>query len=168
MSAAVSTVFAAENKYAPLAYQPLCSFGQALVDVEVARHPELKILTVHVTPRGVPVDTDKERRLFFSNIGRVGKMDAGPDAQVYQSNRELVEIEKDPAPASTNFSITATPKYEVLEILRDRAGNRIGLVVMVFPYHENFDLEQYHKIALQVAKALSERISSKDGLFDPA
>lgn len=150
MSAAASTIFAAENKYAPLAYQPLCSFGRALVDVEVARHPELKILTVHVTPRGV------------------SKMDAGPDAQVYQSNRELVEIEKDPSPASTNFSITATPKDEVLEILRDRAGNRIGLVVMVFPYHENFDLKQYHKIALQVAQELSERISSKDGLFDPA
>ncbi len=158
----------ADSKYAPLAYQPLCPQGQALVDMEMARHPELKILTLHVTPRGVSVDADKERRLFFSNIGRVSKMDADVDAEVYRSDKELVEVVKDPTPPSTNFSITASPKYEVLTILRDDKGNRIGLIVMVFPYHENFDLEQYHKIALLITKELNERISSKDGMFDPA
>jgi hypothetical protein len=168
MSALMTTAVAADQKYAPLTYQPLCNLGQALVDMEVARHPELKILTVHVTPRGIPADTDSERRLFFSNIGRVSKVDAGVDAEVYRSNKELIEIEKDPAPPSTNFSITAAPKYEVLEILRDRNGNRLGLIVMVFPYHDNFDLEQYHKVALLVAKELGERISKKDELFDPA
>lgn len=168
LAAAAATAHAVDAKYAPLSYQPICSQGQALVDMEVARHPELKILTLHVTPHGVPADTDNERRLFFSNIGRVSKVDAGVDAEVYRSDKELVEIEKDPAPPSTNFSITASPKYEVLEILRDKNGTRIGLIVMVFPYHDNFDLEQYHKVALQVARELNERIASKDGLFDPA
>jgi hypothetical protein len=168
LTAVAATAHAADAKYSPLAYQPICSQGQALVDMEVARHPELKILTLHVTPRDVPVDVDSERRLFFSNIGRVSKVDAGPDGDVYRSDKELIEIEKNPAKPSTNFSITATPKYEVLEILRDKNGARIGLIVMVFPYHENFDLEQYHKVALQVARELNERIASKDSLFDPA
>ena len=35
-----------------------------------------------------------------------------------------MEIFKDPSPPSTNFSITANPKYEVLDVLRDKAGNK--------------------------------------------
>ena len=50
------TVRAADSAgaYPPLKYKPLCSHGQALVDMEMARHPELKLITVHITPLGVP------------------------------------------------------------------------------------------------------------------
>ena len=166
----VASALAAEtpNKFAPLAYTPLCNYGQALVDMEVARHPELKILTVHVTPPGVAAVDDRERRLLFSNIGRIGKVDNDADGEVFRGGIEVVEVLKGPAPPSTNFSITAAPKYEVLNILKDQSGKSIGLIVMVFPYHENFDLEKYHAIAKAVVSELNSRVPAKDDLFKPA
>ena len=158
----------ATNKYAPLAYTPMSTYGQALVDMEVAKHPELKILSVHVTPRHVSPAVDKERRLMFSNIGRIGKVDNDEDGAVFRGGKEVVNIEKDPAPPSMNFSITATPKYEVMELLKDKTGKNVGLIVMVFPYHENFNLEAYHAIAKAVAAEVNSRVGSKDGLFKPA
>jgi hypothetical protein len=67
-----------------------------------------------------------------------------------------------------NFSITATPKYEVLGMLRTKSGEKIGLVVMVFPWHKDFDLEIYHRIAQTICREFSARITSKDDLFAPA
>jgi len=157
------------NPFAPLAYRPLGNCGQALVDMEMARHPELKILTIHLTPTGVAPESDRERCLMFSNIGRIGKVDNDEDGAVFRAGKESVEVQKDPAPASTNFSITATPKYEVLEILRDKFGQKIGLIVMVFPFHEDFDLEKYHAVAKAVAEELHARMTdNKDDLFKPA
>lgn len=156
------------SKYAPLTYTPLCNYGQALVDMEMAKHPELKILTVHVTPPGIAPEIDKERRLMFSNIGRIGKIDNDLDSEIFKGGKEVVEVLKSPTPASTNFSITATPKYEVWNILKDKSGKNIGLIVMVFPYHENFDLEQYHAVAKAVVEELNSRTTTKDDLFKPA
>jgi len=166
----VSFSFAAETpgQFAPLAYTPMGNYGQALVDMEMARHPELKILTVHVTPPGVAASVDQERRLMFSNIGRIGKVDNAADGDAFRGGVEVVEVAREPAPPSTNFSITAPPKYEVLGILRDKSGRNIGLIVMVFPYHENFDLEKYHAIAKAVVQELNSRVPSKDDLFKPA
>lgn len=158
----------AAGKYAPLTYTPLGFYGQALADIEVAKHPELKILTIHVTPRGVPADKNGDRRLMFGNLGRIGKVDNAGDDEAYTNGKEVVEVEKDPAPPSMNFSITATPKYEVLTPLLDKAGNKIGLIVMVFPYHENFDLEIYHKVAQTVASELNGKVGNKDDLLKPA
>jgi hypothetical protein len=156
------------NKYAPLTYTPMSTYGQALVDMEVAAHPELKILTLHVTPPGIAVDVDKERRLMFSNIGRIGKVDDPVGAKIFRSDTDDIVIKKEAPPPSTNFSITAAPKYEVGTQLKDASGKPIGLAVMVFPYHENFDLEVYHRIAQSVAADLSSRVKSKDDLFRPA
>jgi hypothetical protein len=156
------------NKYAPLAYAPMSTYGQALVDMEVAKHPELTILSIHVTPSGIAADVDKERRLMFSNIGRIGKVDDAVGADVFRGAKEVIDIKKNPAPPSSNFSITAPPKYEVATQLKDTSGKTIGLIVMVFPYHENFDLETYHQIANQVAADLNTRVTTKDDLFKPA
>src|SRR5258706_14609638 len=117
------------NKYAPLTYMPMSTYGQALVDMEVAKHPEIKILTIHVTPSGVPAETDKERRMMFSNIGRIGKVDDPVGAEIFRSNKDDVVIKKDPAPPSMNFSITATPKSEVGTQLKNASGTTIGLIV---------------------------------------
>jgi hypothetical protein len=165
----ISSLHAEEaSKFAPLAYTPMGMYGQALVDMETSKHPELKILTVHVTPPGIAPEVDKERRLMFSNIGRIGKVDNDEDGATFRAGKEVVEVQKNPAPPSTNFSITATPKYEVLTPLNDKSGKKVGLIVMVFPYHDNFDLEKYHAIAKEVAADLSSRTISKDALFKPA
>ncbi|MEO6874894.1 MAG: hypothetical protein ABI222_08735 [Opitutaceae bacterium] len=156
------------NPFAPLTYTPQGNYGQALVDMEMARHPELKILTVHVTPPGVAATADAERRLLFSNIGRIGKVDNAADGEVFRGGVEVIEVLKEAAPPSTNFSITAAPKYEVVEILQDATGAKIGLIVMVFPYHENFDLGKYRTVAQAVARELNRRVTTKDGLFKPA
>ena len=170
LAAGIRTLRAADaaNPYAPLAYKPLCNLGQALADVEVAKHKELKILTLHVTPLGSPVEGDGNRHLFFGNIGRIGKVDDADDDKAFRTGQEVVEVQDKPAPPSLNFSITATPKYEVLGILKTKDGTNIGLCVMVFPYHKDFDLETYHKIAQTVCDELSSRIDSKDSLFAPA
>jgi len=156
------------GKYAPLPYNPLGTYGQALVDVEVASHPELKILTVHVTPPGVSPDQNGNRRLMFSNIGRIGKIDNEEDDTIFTGGKEVTEVTDKPAPASTNFSITAAPKYEVISPLLDKSGKKIGLIVMVFPYHEHFDLEIYHQVAKTVEAKLNGKVDSKEDLLAPA
>jgi hypothetical protein len=163
-----SAADSASNAYTPLAYHPLGTYGQALVDVEIAKHPELKILTVHVTPPGVSPDKDGDRRLMFSNIGRIGKVDNAEDDAVFRGGKEVVEIQKTPAPKSTNFSITATPKYEVIDLLKDKSGKNIGLIVMVFPYHAGALLDTYHQVAQQVTAELNGKVSDKEELLAPA
>ena len=164
------TVRAADSAgaYPPLKYQPLCSHGQALVDMEMARHPELKLITVHITPLGVPADANAERRILCSSIGRFGKPDAGPDAEVFNTNAEQVEIDKKLAPGANPFGPTAAPKYEVMAPLYDQAGDKIGIIVVVFPWKAGDDVAQKHATALKIRDEFKERTASKDDLLRPA
>jgi hypothetical protein len=158
----------AASKYAPLPYPPRGLHGQALVDMELAKHPELKLLILHVTPPGVPADSDKDRAIMFSDIGRIGKPDNDEDIGVFRSRQEHVEAQATAGTKVPPWSITAPPKFEVLTILYDRAGNAIGLAGIIFPYKQGDDTAKLTTLAHEIRDDLKTRIDSKDQLFDPA
>jgi hypothetical protein len=167
MLAATLAPLRAADPYAPLKYKPICTHGQALVDMEMARHPELKLITVHITPRGIPTDSAKDRCILCSSIGRFGKPDAGPDGDVVTTGKEQVEIDRH-APGANPFAPTAPPKYEVLTPLLARSGKIIGLLVVVFPWKEGVDTDKLHQVAMQIRDDFKERTADKDDLLRPA
>ena len=168
LTAAASGAGPSALHYAPLKYQPICSHGQALVDMEMAKHRELKLITLHATPPGVPADANEQRCILCSSIGRFGKPDAGPDADVFKKNQEFIELTKTAPPGTNPGGPTAPPKYEVLTPLLDRSGASIGIAVIVFLYKEGDDLAKLHQIAMDIRDELRQRIASKDDLLRPA
>ncbi len=156
------------QKYAPLHYPPRGLHGQALVDMELAKHPELKILVLHTTLPGISVESDKDRCIFFSNIGRIGKPDIDEDAAIFRSRKESTEAQAKPGPDVVPWSITSAPKFEVMAILYDRSGKAIGLAGIIFPYKDGEDTSKYVKIAREIEADLKERIESREQLFEPA
>ena len=161
----------ASNPYAPLAYKPLCKLRPSARTTSRSSESTLrwsKSSTLHVTPPGVAVDVDTDRHLFFGNIGRIGKLDNADDGEAFRGGKEVIELQDKPSPPSPNFSITAAPKYEVLGMLRTKSGEKIGLTVMVFPYHVGTDVEVYHKIAQTICDELASRIDDKEQLFAAA
>jgi hypothetical protein len=158
----------APNAFAPLAYAPLGNYGQALVDMEMAKHSELKLITLHVTPAGVPADSDKDRCILCSSIGRIGKHDNDEDIGIFRANKEKTELEKDLAPGAPSYGPTAPPKYEVMTPLLDKAGETIGLAVIVFGYKAGDDVKKFDRIAHDIRDELRERIAAKDDLLKPA
>ena len=158
----------ASTKYAPLAYAPAGNYGQALVDMEMAKHVELKLITLHVTPKGVAADSDKDRCIMFSTIGRIGKHDNQEDIDIFKAGQEKTEIATDPAPGVPSWSPTSTPKFEVMAPLQDSSGKSIGLAVIVFGYKKGEDTDKFIKIAHDIRDEIKDRTPSKDALFDPA
>jgi len=158
----------APNKYAPLAYAPLGNVGQALVDMEMAKHPELKLITLHVTPRGIPADSDKDRCILFSSIGRIGKHDNDEDIGIFKANKESTEVATEPVPGVPKWSVTSTPKFEVLTPLLDSSGKSIGLAVIVFAYKKGDDVGKFTETAHTIRDEIKDRTPSKDALFEPA
>lgn len=158
----------AANKFAPLTYAPAGNLGQALVDMEMAKHPELKLITLHVTPKGVAADSEKDRCILFSTIGRIGKHDNQEDLDVVKAGQEKTEVATDPAPGVPSWSPTSTPKFEVLTPLLDSSGKTIGLAVIVFAYKKGDDTGKFTKAAHDIRDEIRDRTPSKDALLDPA
>jgi hypothetical protein len=158
----------ASTKYAPLTYAPAGNHGQALVDMEMAKHVELKLITLHVTPKGVAADSDKDRCIMFSTIGRIGKHDNQEDIDVFKAGQEKTEVATDPAPGVPSWSPTSTPKFEVMEPMLDSSGSPVGLAVIVFAYKAGDDTDKFTKAARKIRDEIKARTPSKDALFDPA
>src|SRR3974390_2650795 len=98
---------------------PVKGYGQELVDEAIAANPDLLVAMMHVTPPG-----EKDNIIVASNIGRFGKKADEDDMRVIETGRSNLEI----AAGGTRF--------EVELVLQDAAGNTIGALGLVFPYHE--------------------------------
>lgn len=156
------------NPYAPLPYRPLGNVGQALVDLEMFSHPELKLVTLHITPQGVAADSDKDRCILCSSIGRIGKPDEDEDNAVFDSGKATHEVETAMNPKLAPWAVTQAPKYEVSMPLLDRSGEKIGLLVLCFGYRPGDDTAKLDRIADAILNDIRNRISSKDDLLAPA
>jgi hypothetical protein len=160
----------AEGRYLPLKFEPLGARGQGIVDMEMEKHDELKLIAVHVTLRGVPADALKDRYIMFSSFGNIGKPDSDSDLAWFQ---ELLKTKKsksravaDHSPGYLYYRVTAHPKYAVQAPLMTRTGEIIGFIGIVFPYTEGDDTKKYDAIAQSVADDFRSRIDHKDDLYD--
>jgi hypothetical protein len=136
----------AGNLLDPWPYVPAASehtFGQALVDKTIARHPEVIILALHATPPG-----SKTNVILGSNIGRIGKAADEDDLRVIEkgeTNREVNENGR---------------RFEAELPLNDAHGKRIGALGVVFRYHAGEDKEALVRRAEKIRDEMAREIAS--------
>jgi hypothetical protein len=126
------------------------TYAQKLVDETVARHPELLVLAMHVTP---PNSSDNV--IIASNIGRIGKKADEDDLRVIQTGKPNLEVNK------------TGDRFEVEMVLLDRSGKNLGAVATVFAYKEGDSKSKLASQGKKIRDELRKQIASKDKLFDP-
>jgi predicted membrane-bound mannosyltransferase len=142
--------------------------AQKLVDEAMAKHPEVVILSMHVTPpqkaenviiaSSVRPQSPSHSSLLHRKtqpawIGRKSNTD---DERVISSRRSNIEVNK----AGNHIEVTVP--------LQDHSGKTIGALGVVFNYKEGDDKGRYKKVAEQIRDEWRTQISNKDSLFEPA
>ncbi len=135
-------------------------YAQVLADETMAGHPELLSVTFHGVPPGSPAD--HYTMYAGSYPDRIGNPDDPDDIDVSKKGITIVDPRwrrlKDPV-----------KKFVVLEPLRDRAGENIGLIVYAFKTDAgNAGERKYTAAAMDLRDALQARIPSYAALFERA
>jgi hypothetical protein len=92
-------------------------YAQKLLDETLAKHPEVVIMAMHVTPPNKP-----DNVIIASNIGRIGKKADEDDMRVIETGKPNLERNK------------KGDHFEVELVMQDQAGKTIGAVGIVFMY----------------------------------
>ncbi len=142
----------AAAQYGPLviqAHTPARIFAQKLVNDTLAKHPEVVIMAMHVTPPG-----KKDNVIIASNIGRMGKKADEDDMRVINTGKSNLEVNK----AGNHFEVEAA--------LKDKAGKIIGCTGIVFNYKEGDDKEKLEKQANEINSEMEAQIPTRKKLFE--
>jgi hypothetical protein len=124
-------------------------FAQKLVDDEIARHPDVIILALHVTPPNSSYNV-----IIASNIGRIGKKADEDDLRVIRTGKPNLEINK------------TGDHFEVELPLQDKAGRIIGAAGVVFNYKPGDDKAALQKKAEQVRDEMRRQTPTTAKLFE--
>ena len=129
--------------------EPPKIFAQKLVNETLAKHKDVIIMAMHVTPPG-----RDENVIIASNIGRYGKKADEDDLRVINTGQSNLEVNK------------AGNHFEVELPLQDQAASTIGAVGIVFNYKNGDDKTKLAKIAERVRDEMRTQILSKEKLFE--
>ena len=125
-------------------------YAQKLLDETLARHKEVVIMAMHVTP---PSKT--ENVIIASNIGRIGKKADEDDLRVIETGKPNLEVNK------------KGDHFEVELVLQDQSGKTIGAVGIVFMYEKGKEAE-FQKKAEHVRDEMKQKTPTIAKLFEPA
>ena len=126
-------------------------YAQALIDREVALHPAVAVLAMHVTP-----PKSAGNIIIAANIPRlIGKPADADDLRVSNSGQTFLAINK------------AGDHYEVQLPLLDANRRRLGSLGVVFPYRAGDNKAAFEAQATQIRDELSRRISHAGNLMEP-
>ena len=125
-------------------------YAQKLLDETLAKHKEVVIMAMHVTPPG---KTDNV--IIASNIGRIGKKADEDDMRVIETGKPNLEVNK------------KGDHFEVELVLQDRSGKTIGAVGIVFNYEKGKEAE-FQKNAEQIRDEMKQKTPTLGKLFEPA
>jgi len=125
-------------------------YAQKLVDETLAKHKEVVIMAMHVTPPG-----KNENVIIASNIGRIGKKADEDDLRVIETGKPNLEVNK------------KGDHFEVELVMQDQSGKTIGAVGIVFNYEKGKEPE-FQKKAEQIRDEMKEKTSTRAKLFEPA
>src|SRR5215468_12447940 len=103
-------------------------FAQKLVDEALAKHKDVIIMAMHVTPPG-----KTENVIIASNIGRIGKKADEDDLRVIETGKPNLEVNK------------KGDHFEVELVIQDQQGKTIGAMGVVFMYKEGADKSALQK-----------------------
>ena len=123
--------------------------AQKLLDETMAKHPDLNVLAMHVTP---PKATDNI--IIASSFGRIGKKADDDDAKVIATGQAR-------AGAYSNGK-----RYGVELPLLDTAGNTVGALSVGWPYRKGDDEKVFMAKAAKVRDELRQRIPSIEKLVE--
>jgi hypothetical protein len=122
-------------------------YAQKLVDATLARHKDVLVMAMHVTPPG-----KTENVIIASNIGRIGKKADEDDLRVIDKgaiNREVNETGR---------------RFEAEIPLNDAGGKRIGALGVVFHYSAGEDKETLVRRAEAIRDEMAREIPSPAAL----
>jgi hypothetical protein len=125
-------------------------YAQKLVDETLAKHKEVVIMAMHVTPPG-----KNENVIIASNIGCIGKKADEDDLRVIETGKPNLEVNK------------KGDHFEVELVLQDQSGKTIGAVGIVFNYEKGKEPE-FQKKAEQIRDEMKEKTPTRAKLFEPA
>src|SRR6516164_10720257 len=126
-------------------------FAQKLVDEALAKHPQVMIIAMHVTPPG-----KTENVIIASNIGRYGKKADEDDMRVIDTGKSNLELNK------------AGNHFEVEFAMKDQSDTTIGAAGVVFNYKPGDDKAQMEKVANQIRDEWKVKTPNKESLFAPS
>src|SRR5580704_10245023 len=125
-------------------------YAQKLLDETLAKHKEVVIMAMHVTPPG---KTDNV--IIASNIGRLGKKADEDDQRVIDTGKPNLEVNK------------KGDHYEVEMVLQDQSGKTIGAVGIVF-MNEKGKEQEFLKKATEIRDEMRDKTPTIAKLFEPA
>src|SRR5579862_154982 len=103
------------------------TYGQRLVDSELAKHPDIVILVFHVTNKD-----GSDYPIIASNIGRYGKKADEDDLRVIHTGKPNLEVN------------AAGNRFEVEMALHDKSNKLLGAIAVVYNYKNGDDKEALH------------------------
>lgn len=122
--------------------------AQKLVDEALASHPAVLLIAIH---GGAP-----KYDIIASNFGRIGKLGDEDDLRCIRTGKNNLEVD-------------ATGKHFEAEVpLRDKSGNIVGALGVVFNYKPGDDKLAKERIAMAISNHMSAQISSARSLLGPA
>ncbi len=133
-------------------YEPLATtktHAQKLVDDTLAKHPDVIVLAMHVTPPKA-----KDNIIVASNFGRIGKKADDDDMKVINSGQPIVGVNAE------------EKRYGVELPLRDVASKTIGALSVGFRYKSGADEKAFLSKAEKVRDELQKRIPSVENLVE--
>jgi len=132
-------------------YDRTAPFAQRLVDDELAAHPRVILIGMHVTPPNYPANV-----IIASNFGRIGKLADKDDLRVVNTGISNFDVE----PAGST--------YEAEIPVREKSGRIIGAVSIVFTFKPGDNQDVFKREAKAIAKNINRRITTLDELFGPS
>lgn len=124
-------------------------YAQKLLDETLAKHKEVVIMAMHVTPPG---KTDNV--IIASNIGRIGKKADEDDQRVIDTGKPNLEVNK------------KGDHYEVEMVLQDQSGKTIGAVGIVFMNEKGKEAD-FQKKATEIRDEMKDKTPTIAKLFEP-
>lgn len=122
--------------------------AQKLLEDVLAKHPEVILIAMHVTPPG------REKNVIIaSNFGRIGKLGDEDDMRVVETGKSNLGVE----PAGNHFEAELT--------LQDKTGNTLGALGIVFNYKAGDDTDALATLAQKIRDELKSQIPTKASLF---
>jgi hypothetical protein len=125
-------------------------YAQKLLDETLAKHPEVVIMAMHVTP---PSKSDNV--IIASNIGRIGKKADEDDMRVIETGKPNLERNK------------KGDHFEVELVMQDQAGKTIGAVGIVFMYKPDSEAA-FQKKAEEIRDEMRRQTPTLAKLFEQA
>jgi hypothetical protein len=125
-------------------------YAQKLLDETLAKHKDVVIMAMHVTPPG-----KTENVIIASNIGRIGKKADEDDMRVIETGKPNLEVNK------------KGDHFEVELVLQDQSGKTIGAVGIVFMNEKGKEAE-FQKNAEQIRDEMKQKTPTLAKLFEPA